>query len=91
MDPPKGSPPADEEFGIKPGKEGVMCKSSCIKDVDFFLQPFFSTNGDSILRANYYSEPNKNRILNLDEDYLDGEGKRRNLRTVATAANNDDG
>jgi hypothetical protein len=38
-----------------------------------------------IFNARFYSEPNKKRILELDDDYMDGNGEARNLTSVATA------
>ena len=39
-----------------------------------------------IFNARFYSEPNKERISDLDDDYMDEKGEARNLKSVATAA-----
>jgi hypothetical protein len=85
-------PPSSEEFGIKPGTERVMCKRSCL-DVDGLgstLDEVFAPD-TNIFTANFYSELNKDRILKLDDDYMDDEGGKneggeaRNLTSVTTA------
>jgi len=100
-----------EEFEVPSGKPGVMCKDSRITSLssnNFFLQPILAAiNRDervSILTAEYYSEPSKYRMLNIDYDFKDAEdpidnkqdqepegsiNEARNIKGVATAASTD--
>jgi hypothetical protein len=78
-------------FEVEPGEDGVMCKDTCtnLDDTDITVgvdvTSVFPSN-KNIFTADFYSEPNKNRILNIDRDHKDDEGDARNLATVSTAA-----
>jgi hypothetical protein len=98
------SPSSSEEFGIEPRTGGAMCKDSCIDPLNdgFGVDDLVDPPEESILTGEFYAEPNKNRILNLDYDYKDGTpdtkedeppqgsiNRARNLTSVATATSTD--
>jgi hypothetical protein len=89
-----GADSRKDEFEVPDGTEGVMCKDTCVKDLDFLAQPIISvldeSSRDSILMSEYYSEPSRHRILNISYDHRDfgDPGNRpRNLTSVSTASN----